>query len=56
MLDSELWLGYRAVMLYYSSIPAWREWLESNRDKVTDRLYGELTRNAPRWPSQPDEA
>jgi len=42
MLDPELWPGYRAVMRSYVRIPAWAEWLESNRDLVTDRLYIEL--------------
>lgn len=42
MLDPELWPGYRAVMHTYVNIPAWREWLESNRDMVTTGLYAEL--------------
>ena len=42
MLDPELWQGYRAVMRSFARIPAWREWLDSNRDKVTDRLFAEL--------------
>lgn len=47
MLDPELWLGYRAVMRSYTRIPAWREWLESNREKVTGRLYVELAEPKP---------
>lgn len=43
MLDPELWLGYRAVMRSYAGIPAWREWLESNPEMITPRLYAELT-------------
>jgi len=42
MLDPELWLGYRAVMHSYARIPAWRDWLEANRELVTGRLYAEL--------------
>lgn len=47
MLDPELWLGYRAVMHSFTRIPAWREWLDANRDKVTDRLYAELSSQDP---------
>jgi hypothetical protein len=43
MLDAEMWLGYRAVMHAFTRIPAWRQWLDANRDKVTARLYDELT-------------
>lgn len=47
MLDPGLWLGYRAVMHSFVRIPAWREWLDSNRDKITPQLYSELTLTPP---------
>ena len=39
--------GYRTVMHSYARIPAWREWLETNRDMVTSRLYAELAPTEP---------
>ncbi len=47
MLDPELWQGYRAVMRSFVRIPAWREWLDANRDKVTEHLFTELAAQEP---------